>query len=293
MKEKNLLFKRAMLALCLLAVCWLPAIADVMLGDVDNNGTVEISDVTRLIDYLLTYDASVINLEKSDVNLDGQVSIADVSELIDLILTIPSQPHPASDYVDLGLTSGTLWATCNVGASAPEGYGDYFEWGETAPKDSYSWTAYKWCNGSDNTMTKYCTQSSYGNDGFVDNKTELDPFDDAAYINWGPSWRTPSMDQYQELCDQCTIQWTTINGVNGMMVTGPNGNTMFLPAPGYHWYDNVYDLNDWGYYWSRTLYSDSNRAYCIYFYYYYSVEHWGMYYYQRAVGHPVRAVRVS
>ena len=75
------------------------------------------------------------------------------------------------EYVDLGLPSGTLWATCNVGADTPEGYGDYFAWGETEPKEVYSWETYKWCNGDEYSMTKYCTNSQYGYNGFTDGST--------------------------------------------------------------------------------------------------------------------------
>ena len=158
------------------------------------------------------------------------------------------------DWVDLGLPSGTLWATCNVGASAPEEYGDYFAWGETSPKNEYSWNTYKWCNGSENTLTKYCTDSSYGT---VDNKTELEPEDDAAYVNWGPLWRMPSYDQQTELRTKCTWTWTTLNGVRGNLVTGPNGASLFLPATGYHW-DSSFDYSgNYGWYWSNTLGSGS------------------------------------
>ena len=83
------------------------------------------------------------------------------------------------------MPSGTLWATCNIGANSPEEYGDYFSWGETAPKDDYNWSNYKWCNGTLNTLTKYSTRSSYGYKGFVDNKTVQDPEDDAACVNRG------------------------------------------------------------------------------------------------------------
>ena len=109
------------------------------------------------------------------------------------------EPEPDIDdtldghaYVDLGLPSGTLWATCNVGASSPEEYGDYFAWGETEPKNDYNWSTYKYCKGSSTTMTKYCTSSSYGT---VDNKTELEPSDDAATVNWGSNWQMPSLEQ--------------------------------------------------------------------------------------------------
>ena len=176
-------------------------------------------------------------------------------------ITVPLHARAVSnddnhEWVDLGLPSGTLWATCNVGASAPEQYGDYFAWGETAPKDCYEWFTYKWCNGSRNTMTKYCTNSSYGYNGFTDGKTELDPEDDAAYVNWGPSWRMPTTQQQGELYDNCSSTWTTLNGVSGRLFTGPNGNTLFLPAAGYRWYELLYYAGSWGDYWSRTLRPD-------------------------------------
>lgn len=153
------------------------------------------------------------------------------------------------EWVDLGLPSGTLWATCNVGANAPEEFGNYFAWGETAPKEVYSWETYKWCNGSWNTLTKYCTNSEFGT---VDNKTELEPENDAAYVNWGKSWRMPSLEQLQELLNNCTWTWTTLNGVNGIQVTGPNGVSLFLPAAG-GWSSSLNGVGSNGAYWSRTL----------------------------------------
>ena len=119
------------------------------------------------------------------------------------------------EYVDLGLPSGTLWATCNVGANSPEEYGDYFAWGETKTKSTYDWGTYKYCNGSSTTLTKYCTLSSYG---IVENKTELELLDDAAYVNWGEEWRMPSVDQLDELHTQCEWIWSSRNGINGYMV---------------------------------------------------------------------------
>ena len=194
------------------------------------------------------------------------------------------------DWVDLGLPRGTIWATRNVGASAPEDYGDYFAWGETAPKSCYDWGTYKWCNGSFYTLTKYCTDSDYGYYGFVDNKRELDPSDDAACAHY-PGGRMPSLVQIQELCDNCTWQWTQRNGVNGQLVTGPNGNTMFLPAAGLRWDESLDYAGSYGYYWSRTLYSSDPRdAYFLDF----SSGQWHRW---RSVsrddGRTVRAVRVS
>lgn len=160
-------------------------------------------------------------------------------------------PFVEHEWVDLGLPSGTLWATCNVGATIPEDYGNYFAWGETAPKNYYDWSTYKWCDRSHDTMTKYCTDSNYG---IVDNKTELDPDNDAAYVNWGPKWRMPSLEQQQELVDNCTWTWTTSNGVNGHLVTAPNGNSLFLPAAGYRWQNHIDSRGSSGKYWSCTLY---------------------------------------
>jgi hypothetical protein len=193
------------------------------------------------------------------------------------------------EYVDLGLPSGTLWATCNVGANAPEDYGDYFAWGETEPKNVYSWETYKWSNGYWYTLTKYCTNSDYGYNGFTDDKTELDPEDDAAYVNWGSSWRMPSMGQILELDTSCTWQWTTHNGVNGYLGTGPNGNTIFLPAVGNRWDESLNGAGSYGDFWSRSLGNYSDYACGLAF------SSFGVgwsYDSGRMIGQPVRAVRV-
>ena len=131
-------------------------------------------------------------------------------------------------YVDFGLS--VKWATCNIGASSPEEYGDYFAWGETEPKDVYVWSTYKWCNGSQNTLTKYCTNKEYGT---VDNKITLELEDDAAHVNWGGEWRIPTKAELEELREKCTWMPAKINGVSGREITGPNGNKLFLPYSGY------------------------------------------------------------
>ena len=164
------------------------------------------------------------------------------------------------EYVDLGLPSGLKWATCNVGATAPEEYGGYYAWGETEEKESYDWSTYKWCNGSSSTMTKYCTSSSYGT---VDNKTVLDPEDDVAHVKWGGNWRMPTKAEQNELRDNCTWTWTTENGVNGYMVTSKtNGNSIFLPAAGYRRGTGLRNGDSSGNYWSSSLGgSHGNDAY--------------------------------
>ncbi len=180
------------------------------------------------------------------------------------------------EWVDLGLPSGTLWATCNVGAFAPEEWGDYFAWGEKIGygegygnlKTTFDWSSYKYCNGSRTSITKYCENDYYGFKGFTDNKTELDVEDDIAAANWGGDWRMPSVDQCRELYDSkyTSISSTSLNGVNGRLVTSKsNGNSIFLPAAGYRDGSGVYYTN-WGYYWSRSLYpNDSSDAYGLNF----------------------------
>ena len=136
------------------------------------------------------------------------------------------------DYVDLGLPSGTLWATCNVGAETPEGCGDYFAWGETEPKTLYEWSTYKYCNGDLDQLTKYCQNAAYGYGGYTDDLSVLVQTDDAATANWGEGWRMPSASEGEELLSQCTHKRDTVNGVSGWRIIGTNGNTIFMPAGG-------------------------------------------------------------
>ena len=164
-------------------------------------------------------------------------------------------------YVDLGLS--VKWATCNVGASKPEEYGDYFAWGETQPKSNYDWSTYKYCNSSNNTLTKYNNSSSYGT---VDNKTTLELSDDAARANWGGSWRMPTDAELTELREQCTWTWTTQNGVKGYKVTskksGYTNKSIFLPAAGCRDGSSLDYAGSYGYYWSSSLYTGlPNDAY--------------------------------
>lgn len=173
--------------------------------------------------------------------------------------------------VDLGLPSGTLWATMNIGASSPEDYGDYFAWGETegykSGKTYFYWGNYKWCKGKETKLTKYCYYDSYGYYGFMDNKEELDHEDDAAYVNWGPAWHIPSKEQFDELINSeyTTTEWTTVNGVNGRKITSKtNGNAIFLPGAGYRDKDSLKGAGSGGWYWSRFLREGVYSRYVIY-----------------------------
>ena len=228
-----------------------------------------------LIALLLTLSAGAQTL-RGDVNGDGTVDVADVTELVDIILNgdeeepdtpvVPEEPTIIiGEAVDLGLS--VKWASCNVGATAPEEYGGYYAWGETEEKSNYDWSTYKYCNGSYNSMTKYCTSSSYGT---VDNKTTLDPGDDVAHVKWGGSWRMPTEYEIKELKNDCTWTWTTLNGVYGYRVTGPNGNSIFLPVAGYRNGTEVC-YQGGGSYWSSSLdggYSYGYNACCFYFFSY-------------------------
>ena len=196
------------------------------------------------------------------------------------------------EYVDLGLPSGTLWAACNVGANTPEEYGDYFAWGETAPKTTYNWSNYKYCNGGDgwNTLIKYCNDASYGYNGFADNLTILLPEDDAATANWGSGWCMPTADQWDELRDNTNTSWITQNGVGGCLFTASNGHSLFLPAAGRRWGGELYDAGSHGGYWSGSLYTVGPL---VAWNFYFDSDNDGMGNGNRDVGLSVRPVRSS
>ena len=197
----------------------------------------------------------------------------------------PVTPPSTSPYeaVDLGLS--VKWATFNVGATKPEEYGGYYAWGETEEKNIYDWSTYKWCKGSYCTMTKYCTDSSYGT---VDNKTVLDPEDDVAHVKWGGNWRMPTIEEQDELRTSCIWTWTTQNGVNGYKVTGTNGNSIFLPAAGNRIGTDIYNSgNCAGDYRSSSLSgSSSDSAYHLGF----NTSIYDWFYTYRYIGQSVRPV---
>lgn len=177
-------------------------------------------------------------------------------------------PVPVLEAVDLGLPSGTKWANMNLGASAPEEYGDYYSWGEIEPKDDYSWTNYSFRTSGDlddNVMfSKYNTQASFGP---VDNKTNLDLEDDVAHVRLGGKWRMPTADECNELENNCTSIWTSQNGVNGRLLTSKvNGNSIFLPAAGYWDGSSLISPGSISGYWSSSLNTGTPRyAYSLFF----------------------------
>lgn len=150
-------------------------------------------------------------------------------------------------YVDLGLPSGTLWAECNIGAQEPREAGYMFAWGEVEPKESYTWETYKYCKGTKSSLTKYNTETSYGET--PDNLTVLEDEDDAAYLLWGEGWHIPSPVQFEELSYYCYILYEAQGKNNGFRVVGLNGKEIYLPGEG----------SRLGWYWSNAL-SASTRV---------------------------------
>ena len=218
-------------------------------------------------------------------------------------------------YVDLGLS--VKWAMFNVGANAPEEYGDYFAWGETEPyyesgyakenpqahwkqgySTGYNISNYKYCNGSYSTMTKYCSNGYYGNNGFTDNLTTLLPEDDVAYVKWGGNWRMPTEEEFWELNNNCTWQFITQNGVNGYKVSSlvDPGRSIFLPAAGYRsntglHYDSTQGSYDpEGRYWTKSLYTYSQNSSYSFRFFDDVADEWGVGYEDRSYGLSVRPV---
>lgn len=160
----------------------------------------------------------------------------------------------SSEWVDLGLPSGLKWASCNVGANKPEGFGNYYAWGETQTKNTYDWDTYIYAVSELNTeLKKYCNDPEKGYNGYTDDLTVLLAEDDAASANIGNGARTPTKEEWDELLGNCTHTWTSLNGVAGLLFTGSNGNSIFLPASGYI-FDAVECLaGGQGFYWSSSL----------------------------------------
>jgi len=205
--------------------------------------------------------------------------------------------------IDLGLS--VRWASCNVGAEIPEDYGNYYAWGEIVRYDEadennkknyayntqtsyvktyYNWSTYKYCDGNSTSLTKYCTKDNFG---IIDEKLTLELMDDAAHINMGGRWRMPTHTEWSELQAHCRWDWITQNGVKGCKVTGPNGNSIFLPAAGYRFESAVSHVGVDGYYWSSSLDgSYPNRAWRARF----NDENVGMMSRYRNDGRPIRAV---
>ena len=144
------------------------------------------------------------------------------------------------EYVDLGLPSGLKWATCNIGATNPEDFGNYYAWGETSTKNEYL---------ENNCSTVGVDLSEISGDAQYD----------AARAKWGSTWRLPTAEEFEELTNMCTWTWVTQNNVNGMKVTGQNGKSIFIPATGYRSGSSLNYVGEYGYFWSSTTYTNNNN----------------------------------
>lgn len=161
------------------------------------------------------------------------------------------------DYVDLGLPSGMLWATTNIGSASPAGYGNYYSWAETSPKNTYT---------KDNSKTYNLSRYA---DGLGDIKSDTvraivriynNPKYDAATSNWGQQWQMPSSDDFAELNKHCSWQLRTIDGHKGYLITGPNGNSMYLPMAGYMDQSHKCQVGSGGFYWTGDFWDDVARS---------------------------------
>ena len=232
--------------------------------------TRNITKVTFPFDnYYCCFEGKILPFSESGLdNLYGFTSVPENKVVMKRRTDIGTNANGKA-YVDLGLTSGTLWATMNVGATSETDYGSYFQWGDTEDKRDAdcSWSTYKYCNGSENTLTKYCTNSSYGT---VDNKLTLDLEDDAARANMGGDWKMPSVALIEELVSETNSEWITNyknSGINGRKFTGPNGNSIFIPASGLRSGSSFFSQGDDGYIWITLVqkYDSNGLAYCLNF----------------------------
>ena len=186
------------------------------------------------------------------------------------------------EAVDLGLS--VKWANMNVGAKKASGFGTYFAWGETKSKDYYSWNTYAWSKGDSQFLTKYSN---------TDRRSQLAPVDDAAHVNVGGGWRMPTVDEFEELINNCTWEWTTLDGVNGYNVTSKKtGNSIFLPITGFRYYADTQFRSIMGVYWTSSLYTGNpNKAWCLEFNFSDIKVHYGNLSSNRFSGRCIRAVQ--
>lgn len=250
-------------------------------GDISVDGVVDGKDLNAIVEAYLAENKAT---DATDLDTDGSLTIADITTLIGIKMQEESKIRHNGHYaVDLGLPSGTLWATCNVGALNPEETGCYYAWGETTGscegKNYFDWDYYRYNHYDPNddnsrygySLTKYCQDSEYGYNGFTDELTTLESMDDAASVNWGGQWRMPTRTEVNELINKnntsCTV--TTINDVAGLLITslkeGYTDKSIFLPFTG--WFDgrSVDDFGTYAEYWTSSLsvstYTDARRFY--------------------------------
>lgn len=295
--------KKYLMLMCIFVLC-LCANAQIITNsscDTNLNGEINIADLTNVANKIIGNAANekeVVTAEQVNGTLKSVETKLD--EILARLIAMENDGvyrfNDGFEFVDLGLPSGTLWATFNIGAQSPEEFGDYFAWGETATQTSnrYSWDSYKWSNGDtfeNPDLTKYCGSGSLGYNGFRDTLTELESDDDAAKVNWGSAWQMPSSDQLTELLNNCYWEW--ISGYNGKSVNGyivykaksdsdrgainnsSSSTTLsasystsdahiFLPAAGNRDTGSLRNEGSYGSYWSRSFFVyNSRKAECL------------------------------
>ena len=238
---------------------------DAIKGQAEALGTGQTGIATQIAGVTSAINALVDQVKDGDT--DAAAALAQIiQKLEDLKGSIGGGGTTPStmEYVDLGLPSGLKWAKCNLGASKPSDYGDYYAWGETAPKADFTWDTYKRMQAG-HSHWRYITKYTFadGQTGGIwydsagafigDNKTVLDAADDAATANLGSPWRMPTKVEIAELITKCTWTWTTQDGVEGCQVDGPNGNAIFLPATGHYEESGLIYAGTRGNYWSSSL----------------------------------------
>ncbi len=269
-------------------------------------GAIGIASYVATFMQVKTNDGKIVKFDVEDVT---EVDFM-TEEIIpsDTTPVIPSDTSSSiHSYIDLGLPSGTLWATYNVGATKPEQYGDYFAWGETEPKEVYADSTSKWFNADSKIYTKYNSE---------DGLTTLLPEDDAATANWGSEWRMPTNEEQRELLDECYVVWTdSYNGreVRGIIVYkaksaedkgefvgswqtpsedySTSDSHVFFPAAGYRDGSDVSSVGYYGYNWSSSL-NEGREGLARYLFFNEEGAYWD-YGYDRDGGFPVRAVRAQ
>ena len=236
-------------------------------------GTGQTGIATQIADVTAAINALVDQVKDGDT--DAAFALAQIIQKLEDLKgsiggggTIPS----TMEYVDLGLPSGLKWAKCNLGASKPSESGDFYAWGETAPKADYTWATYKWMQAG-KSGRQYITKYTFadGQTGGIwydsagafigDNKTVLDAADDAATANLGSPWRMPTEVEIKELIDNCIWTLTTQDGVNGYQLDGPNGNTIFLPYVGWRGGSGLIYAGSRAQYWSSSLNTAFSKSY--------------------------------
>lgn len=199
----------------------------------------------------------------------------------------PSNPtNPTTgNWVDLGLPSGLLWAKCNLGATTPEKYGNYYAWGEIASKSVYTWDTYIY--GDYDGLIRIYKYNPCADYGTVDNKIVLESEDDAASVVLAAGARMPTQAEWQELIDNTTVEWTTENDIHGRKFTAANGNSLFLPAAGFMYDAELCLAGELGAYWSSSLFEEiPSVAFSLDF----QSDGMDMIYFERFYGRSVRAV---